>query len=37
LAAAGVVEHSFMPLSISWLIPAATAALLVAVTALVLI
>jgi hypothetical protein len=34
--AAGAVEHSFVPLSISWLIPAATAVLLAVVMALAL-
>jgi hypothetical protein len=36
MAAAASVEHGSEPLSISWLIPAATAVLLIVVTALAL-
>ena len=36
MATAGPVEHGSVPLGISWLIPAATAVLLVVVTALAL-
>ena len=36
MAAAGPVEHSSVPLGVSWLIPAATAVLLVVVMALAL-